>query len=326
MNPGAPQVFALGATEPFGRGVAGALGVELAPAEARDFDDGEHKLRPLVSVRDRDVYIVHALDGDAEQSVNDKLCRLLFFAATVRDHGAARVTFVCPYLAYARKDRRTKARDPVTTRYVAQMIEAAGIGRVVVLEAHNPAAVDNAFRIPLERVHARGPLGDAILARVGDAPLAVVSPDTGGAKRAARLREALAARTQREVATAFLDKRRSAGVVSGDTVAGEVDGRAAVIVDDLVATGTTLRRAVAACRDRGATAVLAAATHAVFAPGAEDLLSDPALDALLVTDSVAPRMRAQWNDRLERVSVQPLLAAVIRALHEGGSVTRVLGD
>jgi ribose-phosphate pyrophosphokinase len=317
-------LFALGGSEDFGRGVAAVLGQDLAPLESRSFEDGEHKLRPLTSVRGQDCYVLHALHGDEEQTVNDKLCRLLFFAATLRDHGAWRVTVACPYLAYARKDRRTKTYDPITARYVAQLIEAMGVDRVAVLEPHSPPAFDNSFRIPAQHLHARAPLADALLAHVGDSPLAVVSPDTGGAKRAAAMRQLLAARTGREPATAFLDKHRSEGVVTGDTVAGEVEGCLAVIVDDLIASGTTIGRAAHACRERGATGVYAVATHAVFSPGVEQLLQDPALDLLLVTDSVAPRMRGHWGERVERVSVQPLFAAVIRALHEDTSVTDVL--
>jgi len=324
VQPDDTMLFAPGASEDFGRGVASELGQDLAALETRAFEDGEHKLRPLTSVRGRDCYILHSLHGDDEQTVNDKLCRVLFFAATLRDHGADRVTLACPYLAYARKDRRTKTRDPVTSRYVAQLIEAMGVDRVAVLEPHNPAAFDNAFRIPAEHLHARAPLADALLAHLGDSPLAVVSPDTGGAKRAAAMRHLLATRTGREPATAFLDKHRSEGVVTGDTVAGEVAGRTAVIVDDLIAGGTTISRAARACRERGADRVYAVVTHALFAPGAERLLQDPAVDRLFVTDSVAPRMQDLWQGRVERVPVRRLFARVIRALHGDTPVTEVL--
>lgn len=325
MAPDEPLLFAIGASRSFGEGVAAALGVEAAPLEERDFEDGEYKLRPLVGVRGRDCYLLHSVHGDDAQSVNDKLCRLLFLAATLRDHGADRVTLLCPYLAYGRKDRRTKARDPVTSRYLAQLVESMGVDRMVVLEPHNVAAFDNAFRIPAERIHARGPLIEALLAHTTDAPLAVVSPDTGGAKRAAAFREQLAARTGAQPATAFLDKRRSEGRISGDTVAGEVEGRVAVIVDDLIASGGTLVRAARACRARGASAVHGIATHAVFAEGAEQLFGEGALDRLLVTDSVAPREATDWQARVERVSVQPLFAAVIDALRGNGSLTELLG-
>lgn len=105
--------------------MARRLGVSLAEHEERDFEWGQHKTRPLESVRDRDVFVVQSLHGDFERSVNDKLCRLLFFLGALRDAGAGRVTAVVPFLCYSRKDRKTKARDPVTTRYVAALFEAA---------------------------------------------------------------------------------------------------------------------------------------------------------------------------------------------------------
>ncbi len=112
----------MNASRDLGERVAAAIGVALAPHEEREFEDGEHKARPLASVRDRDAYVVHSLYGDAQQSANDKLVRLLFFLGALRDAGAARVTAVAPYLCYARKDRRSKPRDPVSTRYVAALL------------------------------------------------------------------------------------------------------------------------------------------------------------------------------------------------------------
>ncbi len=120
--------------------MAAVLGASLAEHEEREFEDGEHKARPLVSVRGRDVYVIHSLHGGPGQGANDKICRLLFFLATIREGGAARVTAVIPYLAYARKDRQTKSRDPVTTRYMAQLLEAMGVDAVVTLDVHNIVA------------------------------------------------------------------------------------------------------------------------------------------------------------------------------------------
>src|ERR1019366_8766802 len=110
--------------------------------------DGEHKARPLHDVRGHDAFVLHSLHGDPTQSANDKLCRLLFFCGALKDAGAAQVTAVTPYLCYQRKDRRTKPRDPIITRYVAALFEAMRIDRVVTLEVHNLAAFENAFRCP----------------------------------------------------------------------------------------------------------------------------------------------------------------------------------
>ena len=119
------ELFALDATQEFGRKVAAELGVDLAAHEEREFEDGEHKARPLVSVRGHDVYVVQSLHSGPDASVNDKLCRLLFFISALKENGASRVTAVIPYIAYARKDRQTKSRDPVTTKYMACLLEAA---------------------------------------------------------------------------------------------------------------------------------------------------------------------------------------------------------
>ena len=209
-------IFALNAAREFGAVVAGALGVELAPHEEREFEDGEHKARPLVSVRGRDVYVVQSLHGGPHASPNDKLCRLLFFAGALRDAGARRVTAVIPYLAYARKDRRTQSRDPVTTRYVAELIEAVGIDRVVVVDVHNLAAFENAFRCPIVHLEARPLFVTHLAPLLRGRDVVVVSPDAGGAKRADLLRKSLAASLESDIPLAFLAKKRSGGVVSGE--------------------------------------------------------------------------------------------------------------
>jgi len=313
-----PLLFAIGATRAFAQGVAEALRVGLAPLEERAFEDGEHKSRPLSNVRDSDVYLLHALDGDATGSVNDKLCRLLFLAATLRDHGAARVTAVCPYLAYARKDRRTRPGDPVTMRYVAALVESMGVDRVVALDVHNPAAYENAFRIPAVHLHARRVLAGTVAAHIGNAAPTVVSPDTGGTKRAEAFRRELETRCGPLPPLAFVEKYRSEGRVTGEGFAGDVERRVGVIVDDLAASGTTLLRAARACRERGAAGVVCVVTHGVFASGALALFEDGVIDRLFVTDSVAPRLCEHWQGRVEQTSVQPLFAQVIAALHQGG--------
>src|SRR3974390_875171 len=132
-------LFALHGTDALGAAVAAALQQPLAAHEEREFEDREHKARPLETVRGADVFVLHSLHSGPEQSANDKLCRLLFFIGALKDAGAARVTAVTPYLCYARKDRRTKPSDPVTTRYVAGLFESVGTDAVVSLEVHNPS-------------------------------------------------------------------------------------------------------------------------------------------------------------------------------------------
>jgi ribose-phosphate pyrophosphokinase len=254
-------LFALNATAELGKAIAAALRRPLAAHEEREFEDGEHKARPLEAVRGADVFVVQSLHGGPEQSANDKLCRLLFFVGALKDAGATRVTALTPYLCYARKDRRTKPNDPVITRYVASLFEAVGTDAVVTLDVHNPAAFENAFRCPTVALTA-APLFVEYIKALPDKTLCVVSPDAGGTKRADLLHEALENALGRRVAKAFVEKRRSAGIVSGELFVGEAAGATALIIDDLISTGGTLLRAARAARKAGAERVLALVTHA----------------------------------------------------------------
>lgn len=131
------KLFSLNATRPLGEKVSEKLGIPLSQHEEREFEDGEHKIRPLVNVRGCDVFVLHSLYSEPNATVNDKLCRLLFFIGALKDAAAERVTAIVPYLCYSRKDRKTKPRDPVTTRYVASLFEAVGGDRLVTLDVHN---------------------------------------------------------------------------------------------------------------------------------------------------------------------------------------------
>lgn len=319
-------LFALGATRNFGGRVADRLGVSLAEHEEREFEDGQHKARPLVSVRGRDVFVLHSLHGDDEQSVNDKLCRLLFFLGAVRDASAASVTAVVPFLCYSRKDRRTKPRDPVTTRYVAAMFEAVRVDRVVTLDVHNLAAYQNAFRCPTEHLEAREVLAEHVAVALGDSSAAVVSPDLGGAKRAERFRESLARRLERPVAGGLVEKYRSQDVVSGEVLAGDVADRTVILIDDMIASGGTIVRAARACHDAGARGVWAVASHGVFTRGTDQALADEGLDRVITLDTIEPeRVRSEAvKAKLVQLDATPLFADAIRAIHEDGSLVGLL--
>jgi ribose-phosphate pyrophosphokinase len=199
-------LFTLHSGRAFRESVAQKLGMRLADHEEREFEWGQHKTRALESVRGRDVYVVQSLHGDFEQSANDKLWRLLFFLGALKDASAARVTAVVPFLCYTRKERQTKPRDPVITRYVARLFEAMDTDRVVTLEVHNLAAFQNAFRCRTEYLEAHTLFAEYFASHLAERPLAVVSPDVGGIKRAARYREALERCLGREVPSAFQKK------------------------------------------------------------------------------------------------------------------------
>ena len=315
------QLFALAATAGLGRAVADALGVPLAAHEERGFEDGEHKVRPLDDVAGNDVYVLQSTHGGPDESADDKLVRLAFFIGALKGAGAARVTAVVPYLAYARKDRRTKPNDPVTTRYVAQMLESVGTDCAVTLEVHNPAAFENAFRCRTIALTGTPLFVDYAKAHLAKEDLAVVSPDAGGMKRAELLREALEAALGKPIGKGLAEKYRSAGVVSGDLFVGDVGGRTALIVDDLISTGGTLLRTAKSARAAGARRVFALVTHGLFMPGSEAVLADPAIDQMIVTDSVPPFRLKQPSDKLVVLPCAPLLADAIRRLSENRNLT-----
>jgi ribose-phosphate pyrophosphokinase len=319
-------LFALDASRAFGERVAARLGTGLAPHEERSFDGGEHKCRALAEVGGRDVYVIQALHGEPQQSANDKLVRLLFFIGALRDAGAARVTAVTPYLAYARKDRRTKPRDPVSIRYLAQLFESVGTDRIVTVEVHNVSAFENAFHTcRTEHVPVAGLLSDHFAARLGDRRVAVVSPDTGGDKRAELFRHELEKRLGRAVGKAIMDKHRSMGVVSGSLFAGDVEGRLAIVVDDLISSGTTLVRAAQACRNAGASGVVAAAPHGLFTDGARALFGGEGPDEIVVADTIPlPPLASAARGKIRVVEVSGLVGDVIGRLHRGEVVSDIL--
>lgn len=316
------KLFALQASAELGTAVAAALGLPLSAHEEREFEDGEHKARPLVPVSGAEVYVIQSLHSGPVASANDKLCRLLFFVGALKDAGAARVTVIAPYLCYARKDRRTKPSDPVTTRYIAAMMESVGVDAVVTLDVHNPVAFENAFRCRTVALTAV-PLFVDFASRFKGEKLSIVSPDTGGAKRAELLRETMEAAFGEPIGKAFADKHRSAGVVSGDLFVGDVEGATAIILDDLISSGGTLLRSARAAQRAGARRVLAFVTHGLFMAGAVDVLTDPALELVVVTDAVPPFRRALEGARkkVQVLPVAPLLAEAISRLNSGKSLT-----
>jgi ribose-phosphate pyrophosphokinase len=320
------KLFALNRSHDFGQQVAASMGISLSKHEERDFEDGEHKARPLESVRNSDTFVIHSLHGDEDQSVNDKLIRLLFFLGALRDAGANRLTAVIPYLCYARKDRRTKSRDPLSTRYVACLLESAGVDRVVTLDVHNLSAYQNAFRCRTEHLEAKNLFVEHFMSLVGQDEVIVVSPDTGGIKRAEQFREALQGKLDRPVASAFMEKKRSAGVVSGEAVVGDVQDHVAIIIDDLIASGGTIARTVKACHQRGASRIFAAASHGPFAAAADGNLAQPELERLVITDTIPPfRLNSEvTHAKLKVLSVAPLFGEAIERIHSGGSIVDLL--
>lgn len=308
-------LFALGPVGELGDGLARLAGVALAPHEERRFEDGEFKIRPLVEVGGERVFVCDSLCSEAGMRAAEKLFRLFVFVGALKDAGAASVHCLIPYLAFARKDRRTKHQDPITTRYIAQMLEAVGCDAVTALDVHDLAAFENAFRRPTIHLEAAPLLARHFAPMARGWPRTVaMAPDAGAVKRVRVFAGALEAASGRPVELAFVEKSRRDGRVSGGGFAGDVAGAGVILVDDLVSTGETLARAAAAAVERGATEVHAAVTHGSFSPGAGDALGTSALDSIVVTDSI-PEVRARCPELAPKLMVlgaAELFAEVMR--------------
>lgn len=310
-------LFSLDPDALFAKSLAAALELTISPHEERVFPDGERKLRPLVDPHGADVHVVYSLHGGPVDSPHDKLCRLLMFLSTLKSLGAARLTAVVPYLAYARKDQQTKPYDPVGLKCVAQLLEAVGVARLIVLEPHNVAAFQNAFRCCTVHLAAHEVFGAWVPELAPTGRLVVASPDPGGVRRVQLWREALEVVLRRSVGFAMMDKRRSGGVLSGGRlVAGEVEDATVLLLDDLVASGETLQRTALSLRNAGASNVIGFAAHGLFVGTAPQVLAGEGLSQLVVTDSVPPFRLPQESvirRKLRVVSAAPLFAEAVRA-------------
>lgn len=320
MDEPSPLIFDLDERGDLGRRVARRTDGELGDHELRRFSDDELKIRPLQTIRGRDVFVVQPLYGDPDWSIHDRLCRLVFFLGAIRDAGARTVTAVLPYLCYARKDRRTKPRDPLTLKYVIGMIESAQVDRLLTVDVHNQSAFENAARCRTVHLEAAPRFAEALSERLkpSDRPV-VLSPDLGGTKRAERFRAVLSRVLAEEIDSAFVEKQRSGGEVTGGTLVGPVEGGTVLVYDDMISSGRTMRRALDAARAAGARRAFAAAPHGLFVEDAPDTLDHPLLEELLVADT-HPGFRLGEHPLAERVSVlplAPLIAEAVQRMHSG---------
>ena len=276
-----PCLIAPPESDALGRAIAQAASWDWAAVEEQRFAGEEFTLRLPVAVEGRDVCVVQTLIPTAETPIAARLVRLLFLLAALRDAGARSRIAPVPYLAYARQERRGEALDPVHTRYVAELLEAAGMTHLIALDVHDLAALDNAFRVPVEHLTARPVFIEWLAEQPLTESLAVASPDIGGIKRAQLFREHLERLLGQAVELLFMEKRRAAGHVSGQHVVGHAAGRHVVVIDDLIATGETLMRAAASFHRAGALRVSAAVTHVANAAGLNAVCADPHLSAVL---------------------------------------------
>jgi len=309
-----PLTILAGSSNPsFAAGLAESLGQRVGAMTLKRFRDGESFVEVQENIRGRDVYIVQSTCSP----VNENLMELLVILDAVKRASADRITVVLPYFGYARQDRKTSGRTPISARLVASLLERAGAKRVLALDLH-AGQIQGFFDIPVDHLYATPAFLSAVREKYGSDPkkLVVVSPDAGGVERA------LAYAKRLKVPLAVCDKRRKeAGKVEEIRVIGDVEGRFALIVDDIVDSAGTLKKAAQALKTAGATGVSAICTHAVLSPPAVENVTSSVIDSLLVTDSIPLRPDAAACPKIEVVTVTGLLGEAVRRIHHGDSVS-----
>lgn len=295
--------------------IAREIGIPLAPMEITRFADGEIDVKMHESVRGHDVFLVQPTC----QPVSDNLVQLFIILDALRRASAARITAVIPYYGYQRKEKKTAPRDPISAKLMANIIELAGASRVIAVDLH-AEAIQGFFDVPVDALTATKILARRVRER-HRSNVVVVSPDTGGALRARRLGRLL------DAPIAIVDKRRPHDdAVEVVHVVGDVAGMHAVIVDDLISTGSTLVSAAEALRAKGATSVDVVVTHGVLTQGALARLHAAPIDEICITDTIPlPDARRAFDDnpKLRVLSVAPLIAEAIVRVHEGRSVSEL---
>lgn len=306
-------LFHLDHDSDLGNNLAVRLGCGLGRYELRKFGDGEYKVRALDAVAGKSIYIIHSLSTDTSATVNDKLVILLLFIGALRDSGAVSITLMAPYLCYMRKDSRTRFQDPLSVRYVAQLFEAAGLDHLVAMDVHNVAALENAFRCRVSHISAQALLADYFTPLLQQVDVAVASPDVGGIKRAESFCNLIEARLGKPVFMAYMPKYRDQDQLTSGPITGDVAGKVVLILDDLIASGSTIAHAAEAYCAAGAKSIYVAATHGVFSEGAVSQLASPVITRVVTTNSVFSQFR--WVlSRCDTVDVSPLLASFIEHL------------
>ncbi len=305
------QVFSGNSNPKLAEAVCRYLGVRLGSAEVRRFSDGEVSVRIADNVRGGDVFVVQSTCTP----VNDNLMELLLMLDAFRRASASRITAVIPYFGYARQDRKVDPRVPISAKLVADLITAAGASRVLTVDLH-AGQIQGFFNIPVDNLFATPVLLGYAKQRLRADSLCIVSPDPGGVERARAFAKRLNA------GLAVIDKRRQrANEVAEMRVVGEVAGRVAVIVDDIVDTAGTLAAAAAALRDAGATEIFACCTHPVLSGPAVQRINESALAEVVVTDSIPLPRGGEECSKLRVLSIARLLGEAIRRTHNEESIS-----
>jgi ribose-phosphate pyrophosphokinase len=310
------KIFSGSAHEDFARAICKTLGFQMSESKIFRFSDGEIGLSLQESVRGTDAFIIQPTC----EPVNDNLMELLILIDAMKRASAYRVNVVLPYFGYARQDRKARSREPITAKLVANLLEHSGADRVVTADLH-AAQIQGFFDIPVD--HLTGiPLLASHFKRIlkpqlREGRVVVVSPDIGGVVRARRFAEQINAEL------AIVDKRRSYDVANQSKVMeiiGEVSGRVAILVDDIIDTGGSIVNAVNALIEQGAEKVYACAVHGVLSGAAIERIANSSMEEMVLTDTI-PLTNEKRLDKITTMSIAPLFAEAIRRIHLDHSIS-----
>jgi len=305
------KIFSGNANRPLAKAIADYLEIPLVSANVTRFSDGEVRVKIEENIRGVEAFVVQPTC----KPVNDNLMELLIILDALKRASVSRVTVVMPYFGYAKQEKKTAGREPISAKLVANLITVAGASRVITLDLHSPAIqgffdipVDNLFALPILSNYYRnkGLEGSGVV---------VVSPDVGGVARASALAERLGA----GLAIAF-KRRPEPEVAETKTMVGNVQGRTAILIDDMISTGHTLIEAAKLLKNYGATRIFACATHPIFTHAPDSIINDSDIEELVFTDSI-PYEATGSSEKIAVLSVAKLLGEAIRRNYYNQSVS-----
>jgi len=304
------KVFSGNANKELAKEICGFIGVKPGDIEVGRFSNGEIKVIINENVRGSDAFVVQPTSSP----VNDNLMELLIIIDALRRASADRITAVIPFYGYARQDRKTRGREPITAKLVANLLVTAGADRILTMDLH-AGQIQGFFDIPVDHLTAVGILSDYVKQQAVE-DMVVVSPDAGGIARARSMAKRLG------TPVAFIDKRRpEPNVAEVMNVVGKVADRNVILLDDIIDTGGSIVQAAKALRERGARSISACATHPVFSGRAKENIEKAALDNLIVTNTIP--IEKSLRPMVKVLSVASLLGDAIVRIHEGRSISEM---
>ncbi|MGM7719182.1 ribose-phosphate diphosphokinase [Metabacillus sp. Hm71] len=306
------KLFTLNSEPELSKKISEILGVELGKSSVSRFSDGEIQINIEESIRGSEIYLVQSISDP----VNEHLMELLIMIDALKRASAKTINLVIPYYGYARQDRKARAREPITAKLVANLIQRAGATRVITLDLHAPQ-IQGFFDIPIDHLLGVPILGDYFQNKQLD-DIVIVSPDHGGVTRARKLADRLKA------PIAIIDKRRPRpNVVEVMNIVGDIEGKTAILIDDIIDTAGTITLAANALFENGAKEVYACCTHPVLSGPAIERIKNSTIKELVVTDSI--RLPEEKRiDKLVELSVAPLISEAIKRVHEKQSVDELV--